>query len=152
MKTIEENPADISKWKNIDDIYQRIKKSEAKIVGADGKTHFLPDDTYAFLCGLLAELTANRSITLLQNNAALTSMEASRLLGMSRQYLVQLIEKGEIPFHKVGTHRRLYVRDVLAYKTKRDAARRKALDDLALAEYEEGIYDKVSPDDPNQQQ
>jgi excisionase family DNA binding protein len=136
----------------IDAIYQRIKQSDAKALGPDSKLHLLPNDAYAFLREILSELTANRSVTLLQNNASLTSIEASKLLGMSRQYLVQLVEKGEIPFHKVGTHRRLYIRDVLAYKTKRDAARRKALDDLALAEYKEGIYDKVSPDDSNERQ
>jgi len=37
---------------------------------------------------------------------------------------------------------------VLAYKVKRDLSRRKTLDDLARAEYEEGIYDQV-PDDFN---
>jgi len=46
----------------------------------------------------------------------------------------------------VGTHHRLYAREVLAYKAKRDTARRKALDDLAGTEYEQGTYDKI-PDD-----
>jgi excisionase family DNA binding protein len=67
---------------------------------------------------------------------------------MSRQFLVRLLEKGEIPFHMVGTHRRMYARDVLTYKVKRDLSRRKTLDDLARSEYEEGIYDQV-PDDFN---
>jgi len=35
---------------------------------------------------------------------------------MSRQFLITLLEKGAIPFHLVGTHRRIYVRDVIAYK------------------------------------
>jgi excisionase family DNA binding protein len=149
MKATEENAPDISEQdrKNLEETYQRIKKAEAKLVGPDGKAHQLPETTYAFLCRLHAELMAGRSVTLLQSNARLTSMEASKLLGMSRQYLVQLLEKGEIPYHKVGTHRRLYARDVLAYKAKRDTARRKTHDNLALAEYEEGIYDRISPDD-----
>jgi len=151
MKTTEGNALGISERdrKDVEEIYQKIKRAEAKLVGPDGKTHLLPGNTYAFLCRLLAELMAGKSVTLLQSNAELTSMQASKLLGMSRQYLVQLVEKGEIPFHKVGTHRRLYARDVLAYKGKRDTARRKAHDDLALAEYEEGIYDKVTPNDPD---
>ncbi len=36
----------------------------------------------------------------------------------------------------------------LAGKTERDVSRRKALDDLARAEYKEGVYDRV-PDDFN---
>jgi len=72
------------------------------------------------------------------------------MLGMSRQFFVNLLKKGEIPFIMVGTHRRIYARDVLAYKAKRDAARRKILDDLARAEYDEGVYDMM-PNDPNAQ-
>jgi hypothetical protein len=47
----------------------------------------------------------------------------------------------------VGTHRRLYVRDVLAYKLQRDGKRRRILDDLTRAEAEEGLYDREPPDD-----
>ncbi len=65
---------------------------------------------------------------------------------MSWQFLVQLLERGEIPFHKVGSHRRLYVRDVIAYKARRDTSRRKTLDDLAKREFAKGDYGKI-PDD-----
>jgi excisionase family DNA binding protein len=75
-----------------------------------------------------------------------TMIEAGKILGISRQFLVRLLEKGEIPFHMVGTHRRMYAHVVLAYKTKRDLSRRKVSDDLARAEYAEGLYDQV-PDD-----
>jgi len=131
---------------DIDEIYRRLQKASAKLVGPDGKTQVLPNNVYSFLCQLLADLTAGSSVTILQNNALLTTMDASKMLGMSRQFFVNLLEKGEIPFIKVGTHRRTYARDVLAYKAKRDAARRKTLDDLARAEYDEGIYDKLSDD------
>ena len=132
--------------KEILDIYAKLREAEAKVVGPDGKTEILPNNVYSFLLRLLADLRAGHSVTILQNRHELTTIEAGKVLGVSRQYLVQLLEKGEIPFHLVGTHRRIYVRDVLAYKSTRDAGRRKALDDLARAEFEEGIYDKV-PDD-----
>ena len=132
--------------REIQDIYEKLKDVAAKLVGPDGKTEILPNNVYSFLCRLLVDLKAGSSVTILQSNAQLTTMDASKMLGVSRQFLVNLLEKGEIPFHKVGTHRRVYARDVLAYKARRDAARRKALDDLALAEFEEGIYDKVGDD------
>ena len=133
---------------DIDGIYSRLQKASAKLVGPDGKTQVLPNNVYSFLCQLLADLTAGSSVTILQNNALLTTIEASKMLGMSRQFFVNLLTKGEIPFVKVGTHRRIYARDLLAYKAKRDAARRKVLDDLARAEYDEGTYD-LMPNDPN---
>jgi len=139
-------PISSSDQQDINEIYRRLQRASAKLVGPDGKTQVLPNNVYSFLCQLLADLTAGSSVTILQNNALLTTMEASKMLGMSRQFFVNLLTKGEIPFINVGTHRRVYARDLLAYKAKRDAARRKMLDDLARAEYDEGIYDKM-PDD-----
>ncbi len=128
------------------DIYAKLRESEAKLVGPDGKTEILPNNLYSFLLRLLADLRAGNSVTILQSRHELTTAEASKILGMSRQYLVQLLDKGEIPIHMVGTHRRLYVRDVLAYKARRDTSRRKTLDDLAKREFAEGNYGKI-PDD-----
>jgi len=132
--------------REIADIYEKLRTADAKLLGPDGKTQILPNTFYSFLCTLLADLKAGHSVTILQSNASLTTVEASKLLGVSRQFLIGLLEKKEMPCHKVGTHRRLYARDVLAYKAKRDTARTKTLDDLARAEAEEGIYDRV-PDD-----
>ena len=141
-------PISTNDQQDINEIYRRLQRASAKLVGPNGKTQVLPNNVYSFLCQLLADLTAGSSVTILQNNALLTTMEASKMLGMSRQFFVNLLTKGEIPFIKVGTHRRVYARDLLAYKAKRDAARRKILDDLARAEHDEGIYDKM-PDDFN---
>jgi excisionase family DNA binding protein len=128
------------------DIYAKLREAEAKLIGPDGKTEILPNNLYSFLLRLLADLRAGNSVTILQSRHELTTAEAGKILGMSRQFLVQLLEKGEIPFHKVGTHRRLYVRDVIAYKAKRDTSRRKTLDDLAKREFAKGDYGKI-PDD-----
>jgi excisionase family DNA binding protein len=132
--------------KEIVEIYAKLREAEAKLIGPDGKTEILPNNLYSFLLRLLADLRAGNAVTILQSSHELTTIEASKILGMSRQFLVQLLEKGEIPFHKVGTHRRLYVRDVIAYKARRDSSRRKTLDDLAKREFAKGDYGKV-PDD-----
>ncbi len=134
--------------REVEELYSKLRAAEAKLIGPDGKIEILPNNVNSFLYRLLSDLRAGYSITILQNKAQLTTIEASKLLGMSRQFLVELLKKGEIPFHMVGTHRRMYARDVLAYKAKRDLSRRKTLDDLARAEYAEGLYDQV-PDDFN---
>jgi excisionase family DNA binding protein len=129
--------------REIVELYEKLREVQAKLVGPDGKTEVLPNNVYSFLCRLLADLKAGNSVTILQSKAELTTVEAAKLLGMSRQFLVNLLSRNEIPFHMIGTHRRLYARDVLAYKSKRDNARRKTLDDLSRAEYDEGIYDRL---------
>ncbi len=124
------------------DLYSKLRDTKAKLIGSDGKPQVLPGNLDSFLLTLLADVLNGGSVTILQRDTTLTTVEAAKFLGVSRQFLVQEIDKERIPHHKVGTHRRLYVRDVLGYKSKRDASRRKNLDDLALAEYEEGLYEK----------
>ncbi len=132
--------------REISEIYAKLRAAEAKLIGPDGKTEILPNNLYSFLLRLLADLRAGHSVTILQSKHELTTVEASKILGMSRQFLVTLLEKGEIPFHLVGTHRRMYVRDVIAYKAKRDITRRDTLNNLAKREFAKGDYDKI-PDD-----
>jgi excisionase family DNA binding protein len=127
--------------------YEKMLRMDAKLVGPDGKTEYLPSDLYSFLCQLLATLTSGKSVTILQPNLLLTTVEAAKLLGVSRQFLIDgILEKNLIPFFKTGSHRRIYARDVLAYKLKRDTERLRALDDLSRTEKEQGLYD-LMPDD-----
>ncbi len=128
------------------EIYGKLREAEAKLIGPDGNTEILPNNLYSFLLRLLADLRAGHSVTILQSRHELTTAEAGKILGMSRQFLVRLLEQGAIPFHLVGTHRRIYVRDVIAYKSRRDLERRETLNDLAKREFAKGDYDKV-PDD-----
>lgn len=134
--------------RDIHDLYSKLRAAQAKLVGPDGKIQLLPGNLYSFLCQLLADLKDGKSVTILQSEVTLTTVEAAKLLGVSRQFLIQEIDRKNITHHMVGTHRRLYARDVLAYKSNRDAGRKALLDDLAKAEFEEGLYGR-GVNDPN---
>ena len=133
--------------KQVLELYQKIQRSRAKLVGPDGMAQSLPVSLYEFLVKLIADLCEGQSVAIVQNDAQLTTVEGARMLGVSRQFLIKLLDRGDIPHHMVGTHRRIYVRDLLAYKAKRDSSRRKILDELTRAEAEDGLYDLEPPDD-----
>ena len=69
-------------------------------------------------------------MTLIPIHAELTTQEAANLLNVSRPFLIKLLEKKKIPFHKVGTHRRIRFIDLLHFKDHADKVSQKALDDL----------------------
>lgn len=127
--------------KDIEALYKAFRRGNAKLISPDGESKSLPDSLYSFLVELIGSLNEGKSVMIVQNHAKLTTMEAANMLGMSRQFLVGLLEKGDIPYHMVGTHRRVYAQDLFQYKAVRDVNRHSLLRDLAMAEAEEGIYD-----------
>jgi excisionase family DNA binding protein len=70
-----------------------------------------------------------------------TTQEDAGLLNVSRPHLIKLLERGEMPFHKVGRHRRLRLADVLAYKRKVLEERKAILRELVALNQDMGLYD-----------
>ena len=128
--------------KEIEQLYAALRRGKAKLVGPSGEARRLPDSLYSFLVELIGLLNEGKSVMIVQNQAKLTTMEAASLLGVSRQFLVNLLGKGEIPYHMVGTHRRIYAQDLFQYKVQRDGQRHKVIRELAQAEAKEGLYDR----------
>jgi len=59
---------------------------------------------------------------------------------VSRQYLTRLLDRGDLPSIRVGTHRRVAANDVAAFKKQRDASRDRDLDELTALSEELGGY------------
>jgi len=70
-------------------------------------------------------------MALILSDTTVGTQEAADYLEISRPYVVRLLEQGEIPFSKVGTHRRIKVSDLVAYQKKMTTTRRKQLNFLA---------------------
>lgn len=100
----------------------------------------VPVSALRLLVGILANMAEGNAMSLVPIHAELTTQQAADFLNVSRPYLVGLLERGELPHHKVGTHRRVYFRDVNAYREQSVARSKVALADLARESQALGLY------------
>jgi excisionase family DNA binding protein len=103
-----------------------------------GKTTGIDETVYRLFQQLLVDLAQNRAVSIIPVDHELTSHQAAELLNVSRPYLISLLDQRKIPFRMVGTHRRIRLEDLLAYKDKTRADSDKALDELARESQENG--------------
>jgi len=99
----------------------------------------LPAGAVALLMEILEAMAAGRGVTIIPENAELTSIEAAEALNVSRPYLIKLLEEGAIPYRRVGRHRRIRVEDVMAYKARDDKEREAVLDELVREAQEQDM-------------
>ncbi len=111
---------------------------QAHLVGPHGERLLLPDSVYTLLKRAVHELARGNAVTIVPIQAELTTQQAADLLNVSRPFLIKLLEAGQMPYHMVGTHRRVTYRDLIAYRDRRDQVRREALRDMAREAQEMG--------------
>lgn len=90
----------------------------------------VPISALRLLVDVLTEIGEGNAVSIIPVHAELTTQEAADVLNVSRPHLVKLLENKKIPFHKTGTHRRVRYQDVITYKERIDAKRRRTLDAL----------------------
>ena len=107
---------------------------------SDGTTGPLPAALVAVLGASAGELAAGHAVTVLPSEVSLSPAEAAELLGLSRPFVVQLLDQGEIPSVRLprSRHRRVMLSDVLAFQTRRER-RREGRRQIASAVEEAGL-------------
>ncbi|GLR19559.1 excisionase family DNA-binding protein [Portibacter lacus] len=91
----------------------------------------IPIEALSFLKDILSIMAEGNDLMIIERDSEMSTQEAADILNVSRPYLVKLLETGQIPFKKAGTHRRVLVKDIIKYKSKLQSDRRKNLNLLA---------------------
>jgi excisionase family DNA binding protein len=129
---------------------QQVKTLERLLLGGGvpalvspaGERVELPGRVFEILKEAVGFISHGQAIALVPDCQVVTTQRAADILGMSRPFLVNLLESGVIAYHKVGNQRRVTLRNVQEFAKKRDQERAAALDRLSRDAFEAGLYDR----------
>jgi excisionase family DNA binding protein len=109
-------------------------------IGGGGEAIELPASAARLLVELLAQMGQGNAVQVVPVHAELTTQQAADFLNVSRPYLIERLEAGELPFRKVGKHRRVRFEDVVRYKKRTDYESKLAMTELTALSQELGLY------------
>jgi excisionase family DNA binding protein len=105
-----------------------------------GEMEKMPHGVARLMASMLEEMAEGHTVALVSEAEEVSTSVAAAFLGVSRPHVVKLIETGLLPRRMAGSHRRVRLADLVAYKRNLDG-RRAFLDDIAGEAQEAGLYD-----------
>ena len=105
----------------------------------------LPKALNALFISVIQAMKEKQAVFVMHEDEAITTQAAANFLGVSRQHLVRILEAGQIPFHHAGTHRRVFLKDLISFQRERSRVRKAGLDTMTEELVEAGVYDRFVP-------
>ncbi len=133
--------ADQQERRRLKEIEQLIARSQPRLVGADGENVEIPQPLYEVLLAAAKALRQGKAVSIVPTSDELTTQQPADFLNVSRPFLIRLLDHREIPRRMVGMHRRISFDDLLRYRAKRSADRRKVLTQLTEEAQDLGIFE-----------
>ena len=107
-------------------------KTDVKIqILETGEFITIPKKALNLLAVIIQNMAEGKTISIIPSHSELSTQQAADMLHVSRPYFIKLLEMGKIPFLKVGSHRRVLLKDVKAYEAQLAKEREIQLDFLA---------------------
>lgn len=136
-------PADLTK-EQLRQLFQIVEGGGVPmLVGKNGERIALPSALNEVLVQILEAMKRQEAVFLMHENEAFTTQAAANFLGVSRQFFVRLLEEGKLPYHFVGTHRRVFFKDLLSYQKERSEFRRSRLDKMTQEVVDAGLDEVI---------
>ncbi|MFF5084380.1 helix-turn-helix domain-containing protein [Actinoplanes sp. NPDC000266] len=133
--------AEHASLKSLFALLSQADRYDVRLRTGDNSEVALPPLVVDLLKQVSAVLDRGDGVAVSEVARELTTSEAARALGVSRPTLIALLDKGEIRSHKVGTHRRVALADLLTYRRRRVTQQREAYEALMADQDDLGIYE-----------
>jgi excisionase family DNA binding protein len=123
---------------------ERMLQGEVRpvLLTTKGDVIELPKALNDFFVSVVKAMEQKQAVLLMNEDESFTTQAAANFLGVSRQFFVRLLGEDRIPFHRVGTHRRVFFRDLVKFQRDRSKARQKELDAMTEDLVSAGVYDR----------
>ncbi len=118
----------------------RLRRRPTRLTLPNGESVRIPLAAVDGLISMLEALANGDSAQVLRSPAEVTTQKAAEILNVSRPTVVRLIDEGTLTARKVGTHRRVLVSELLAYRDIEIKRRRTILDEMARDAEDLGLY------------
>lgn len=102
----------------------------------------VPISALRLLAKILNDTAQGYHVSIVPVSSDITTQAAAEYLGCSRPHVVKLLKEGEIPYHKIGKHRRIKYQDLASYKSAIKAAQKKGIEDLMQLDEDSGLYNE----------
>jgi excisionase family DNA binding protein len=128
--------------KNIDLLKKYLAKRQPASLKLGRNTEIqLPESVIALIFQALSRAADGKKIVLVEEEEEVSPGKAAEFLHVSRPFLVKKLDAGEIPFHWVGTHRRILISDLIKYKQERRQRSQEILQQMREEAEETGLYE-----------
>jgi excisionase family DNA binding protein len=117
----------------------QAKDQSVRVALDDGTELILPKSMTELLVRILTEFSNGNMVSIIPVHAELTTQEAANHLNVSRPFLIKLLENGKLPFHRVGSHRRVKYEDLRRFMVEHEKLREAAMQKLADEAQELGL-------------
>jgi len=133
--TKEDQKIAIGSLRDFQVVSQKIKSSRGKGVKIKiqetGEFITIPKKALTLLSNIIQNMAEGKTISIVPSNSEVSTQQAADMLNVSRPHLIKLLEANKIPFKKVGSHRRILLRDVVDFKEQLAKQREEQLDFLS---------------------
>lgn len=107
--------------------FERLSSSEALyLVTGDGERVQISPEMYGPITSVARAFADRKEVCVVRQDRLMTTQEAADYLGISRPTIVRLLERGEIPFERINTHRRVAFDDVERYRLEHEYVSRRS--------------------------
>jgi len=98
------------------DLKSSRKKGVKVKIQESGSYITIPSKALILLAAIIKNMAEGKAISIVPSNSEVSTQQAADMLNVSRPHLIKLLETNIIPFKKVGSHRRVLLKDIISYQ------------------------------------